>query len=184
MIFRRRKEFKTDYRRRKKVILSKMPYIYAFESNRYVWAQINVPTKQGDRTVVQANSKDIIKGGWQFSGKNYPAFYLVGLLLGKRAADAGVKEVILYTGLKAFRKGSKLMALVKGATEGGLSVRVDQSVFPSDELISGKSIMDYALKLKEANYAGFQLSKVGGQIDSMNAIFNDVKGKVLKGELK
>ncbi|MGC8558487.1 MAG: 50S ribosomal protein L18 [Nitrososphaeria archaeon] len=184
MIFRRRKEFKTDYRRRKKVILSKMPFIYAFESNRYVWAQVNIPTKQGDRTVAQANSKDIIKGGWQFSGKNYPAFYLVGLLLGKRAVGAGLKEVILYTGLKAFRKDSKLMALVKGATEGGLIVRVDQSVFPSDELISGKGIANYALKLKEANYTGLQFSKVGGKFDNMDAIFNDVKEKVLKGELK
>ncbi|MCL4343983.1 MAG: 50S ribosomal protein L18 [Nitrososphaerota archaeon] len=184
MTFRRRNEFKTDYRRRKKVLMSKMPFIYIYESNRYVWAQVSVPAKEGDRTVAQANAKDIIKGGWQFSGKSYPAFYLVGILIGKRAVEKGVKEAILYSGLKAFRTNSKIMALVKGAVDGGLNVRVDESAFPSDELISGKSISAYASKLKEASYSGIQFSKVSGKIDSMGAIFNEIKGKVLSGELK
>ncbi|MGC8661390.1 MAG: 50S ribosomal protein L18 [Nitrososphaeria archaeon] len=184
MIFRRRSEFKTDYRRRKKVLMSKLPFIYVFESNRYVWAQVSVPMKEGDRTVVQANSKDIIKAGWQFGGKSYPVFYLVGILIGKRAAERGVKEAILYSGLKAFRTNSKVMALVKGAVEGGLNIRVDEDAFPSEELVNGSSISAYAIKLKEAGYAGSQFSKVLGKIDNMNAIFNEVKGKLLNGELK
>ncbi|MEM0097081.1 MAG: 50S ribosomal protein L18 [Conexivisphaerales archaeon] len=184
MIFRRRDEFKTDYRRRKKVLMSKLPFIYVFESNRYVWAQVSIPMKEGDRTLSQANSKDIIKGGWLFSGKSYPAFYLIGILIGKRAVEKGIKEAILYSGLKAFRTNSKIMALVKGAIEGGLNVRVDKNAFPSEELINGTSIYAYALKLRESGYSGIQLSKISGKIDNMNVIFNDVKGKILNGELK
>ena len=184
MIFRRRREFKTDYRRRKKILLSKLPFIYVFKSNRYVWAQIIVPAKNGDRTMVEANSKEIIKAGWHFSGKNFPAFYLVGLLLGKRAAQKGIKEAILYTGVRAYRKNSKVAALLKGAIDAGFKVRVDESTLPPDDLINGKSISAYAAKLRESGYSGVQFSKVLPFIDNITAEFNEMKNKILSGELK
>ncbi len=184
MIFRRRREFKTDYGRRKRILLSKLPFIYVYESNRYVWAQVNVPAKDGDRTIVQANSKDIIKGGWHFSGKNYPAFYLIGLLLGKRAVEKGTNEAILYTGLKAYRENSKVMALIKGAIDAGFKIRVDEKTLPSEDLISGKTISAYAIQLREGGYEGNQFSRVIASIDNMNVKFNEMKGKILNGELK
>ena len=151
VIWRRRREGKTNYRRRKKAILSKKPLLYVFISNKNIYAQIIRPEIGGDKVLASASSKDLSKMGWKFGGKNLPTAYLVGLLIGKKAKEAGIDEAILYTGVKRFVPGSRVAAVVKGAIDYGLKVPFDESVAPAEERILGKHISDYYNLLKESD---------------------------------
>jgi len=89
--FRRRRQGKTDYRQRHKLITQdKNKYgapkyrLVARFSNKYVLAQIVASEIQGDRILCQANSKELIKHGLSTGLKNYAAAYCTGLLVARR----------------------------------------------------------------------------------------------------
>ncbi|MGC8568689.1 MAG: 50S ribosomal protein L18 [Nitrososphaeria archaeon] len=184
MIFRRRREFKTNYKRRKKVIMSKLPIVYAFKSNKNIWGQIIKPARAGDIVLVQANSKELEKLGWKFSRKNYPAAYLVGLLLGKRAVKKGIKDAILYTGVKGFVAKSKIAAFAKGVVDAGLNLRISEDVFPEEDVIRGERIVAYAKSLVQSGYSGPQFSVVIKEIEGLPKVFDEIKNKILGGEIE
>jgi len=56
----------------------------------------------------------------------------------------------LDLGLQKSVKGSSIYAVVKGVIDAGMKINVSKEVLPSEERISGKHIMDYSKKLKEA----------------------------------
>ncbi|MFP3214152.1 MAG: 50S ribosomal protein L18 [Nitrososphaeria archaeon] len=184
MMFKRRLQFKTNYKRRKKALLSRLPLVYMFKSNKNIWAQVIKPKKEGDITVVQANSKELEKLGWKFSRKNYPAAYLVGLLLGKRAVANGIEEAIYYSGVKSFIAKSKAAAFLKGVTDAGLKVRVGEEIFPDESIIKGEQIVDYAKKLLESGYSGSQFMRVMKDIENLPEVFENIKKKIMEGEIK
>lgn len=183
MMFRRRREFKTNYRRRKKTLMSKMPFVYIFTSNKNVWAQVIRPAVEGDMVIAHASSKDLERSGWAFSRKNYPAHYLVGLLLGKRALKAGVEEVIYYSGLKRFVPRSRVAALLKGMLDAGVKVRVDEEVLPDEDAISGARIVSYYKALRSSGYAGPQFSKLGASVEGLQKAFYEMKERIMRGEV-
>ncbi len=183
MKFRRRREFKTSYKRRKKLLTSRLPFVYVFTSNKNVWAQIIEPAVGGDRVLVHASSKDLEKSGWKYSRKSYPAHYLVGLLLGKRAAKAGISEVIYYSGIAGFVAGSRAAALLKGLMESGIKVRVDSDALPDDEAVSGARIAEYYKALSASGYSGPQFSRVKDEAQDIQKAFNDMKGRIENGEV-
>jgi len=148
MPFKRRRLGKTDYEKRLKLLLSKKPRLVVRRSLKYILAQIVEFAKQGDKTLVQASSKELKKLGWEFSCDNLPAAYLTGLLIGKKALAKGIKEAILDSGLYASTKGNRIYAVVKGAKDAGLKVPVDESILPSEERIKGLHIASYLEKFK------------------------------------
>lgn len=184
MTFKRRMQFKTDYKKRKKVILSRLPFVYMYKSNKNIWAHVIKPSKIGDITVVHANSKELEKLGWKFSRKNYPAAYLVGLLLGKRAVKNGINEAIYYSGVRNFIAKSKATAFLKGLTDAGLNVKVNEEIFPDENVIKGEHIIEYAKKLSESGYSGSQFSKVMKDIQSLSETFESVKKKIMEGSVE
>lgn len=147
----RRREGKTNYRRRKRAILSRKPLLYVFISNKNIYAQIIKPEIGGDEVLASASSKDLAKMGWKFGGKNLPTAYLVGLLIGKKAKGAGIDEAILYTGVKRFVAGSRVAAVVKGAIDYGLEIPFDEKAAPTEDRILGKHIIEYYNMLKESD---------------------------------
>jgi large subunit ribosomal protein L18 len=148
MPFRRRREGKTDYKRRLRLLLSKKPRLVVRKSLKYIRAQIVEFNKKGDRTLVFAISKQLKNFGWNYSCDNLPASYLTGLLVGKRALEKGVKEAVLDLGLNPSTKGSRIYACVKGALDAGLKVNVSEEVLPSEERIKGMHISTYIQKFK------------------------------------
>jgi large subunit ribosomal protein L18 len=148
MPFKRRRLGKTDYKKRLKLLLSKKPRLVVRKSLKYVQAQIVEFSKEGDKTLVSANSKELKKFGWKFSCDNLPAAYLTGLLIGKKALEKGIKEAILDTGLHASTKENRIYAVVKGALNTGLKVPVDESVLPTEDRIKGLHIANYLEKFK------------------------------------
>lgn len=89
--FRRRREGRTDYRQRHKLITQdKNKYgspKYRFVvriTNRYVIAQIIYSEIDGDKVMCHASSKELEKHGLSVGLKNYAAAYATGLLLARR----------------------------------------------------------------------------------------------------
>jgi large subunit ribosomal protein L18 len=146
-IYRRRRMGATDYRARKKIITSSVPLLAVRVSSKNVSAQFIRPKTEGDQVLSSAHSRNLKKLGWKGSSKSVPACYLLGLLAGKRAKEAGVEKAYLYNGLSSFVNGSRISALVKGVKDAGVDVPMADEVAPSDDRITGKATADYAKSL-------------------------------------
>lgn len=103
---RRRREGRTDYRQRFKLITQdknkysshKYRLVVRF-SNRYVICQIVYAEIDGDKVLCSASSKELAKYGLPVGLKNYAAAYCTGLLLARRLLQQlGLDEV--YTGVE------------------------------------------------------------------------------------
>ena len=184
-IFRRRREGKTNYHRRRTLVVSRRPFITVFVSDKNVSAQLHVPEKSGDRVVVQAHSRELMEHGWRASRKSLPAAYLVGYLLGLRALKAGVSSAVLYTGVRAFVPGSRIAAVVAGAREAGLDVPASEDALPDESRLRGDHVAEYAKALKdsglyEGRFSGYV--KSGFDPSDYPKLVEEVKAK-LKGAI-
>lgn len=142
--FRRKREGKTDYKKRLTYLKSKKPRAVVRKSLKNITVQIVDYMPDGDMTKVMVSSRALDKLGWKYSKSNIPAAYLTGLMIAKKAAEKKIKEVIIDFGMQNTMHGTKLFAVVKGMVDGGLDVPHKESAFPSDERISGAHIAAYA----------------------------------------
>ncbi|MDD4254759.1 MAG: 50S ribosomal protein L18 [Methanofollis sp.] len=142
--FRRRKEGRTDYYARLKLLLSDTPRMVVRKTNRQVIIQLVVPEVEGDRTLVSAYSKELVELGYQGSTSSTPAAYLTGMLFARKALAAGYDEAVLDIGLARAQKGARVFAALKGAVEAGLEVPHGETILPDDERTSGAVIAAYA----------------------------------------
>ena len=165
-LLRRRREGVTDYRARKRAVPSQKPLLVVRISNKNVSSQFVKPTVKGDVVLSASHSKELVKLGWHGSTKSTPACYLLGLLAGRKALAAGVKEAVAYSGLVPFIQGSRVAALLKGVVDSGVQVPVGEEAFPDADRLTGKSIADYAAKLtaedKDAYTRNFSARLRGG----------------------
>jgi large subunit ribosomal protein L18 len=143
VLYRRKREGKTSYSKRLKLIKSSKSRLVVRFTNQRVIGQVIDFTETGDHVIAGVDSFSLKKEGWKHSGKNLPAAYLTGLMLGKSALKADCKEVILDTGFKSFLKGGKVAAFLKGVVDSGLNVpHGSDDIFPSEDRILGKHIND------------------------------------------
>ncbi|HXW95569.1 MAG TPA: 50S ribosomal protein L18 [Nitrososphaerales archaeon] len=182
-LLRRRREGVTDYRSRKRAITSQKPLLVVRMSNKNVSSQFVKPTVKGDVVLSASHSKELVKLGWRGSTKSTPACYLLGLLAGKKALAAGVKEAVAYNGLVPFIRGSRVAALLKGVVDSGVRVPVGEEAFPDADRLTGKSISEYAAKLagedREAYSRSFSaLLKGGFNPEAYPAEFEKVKAAI------
>ncbi len=180
--FRRRREGKTNYRKRLKLLLSGKPRLVVRKSNQHILAQIVVYDPKGDRTIVSAHSNELRKKyGWKGNTKNLPACYLVGLLIGFKSLKKGIKEAILDIGLTPATKGGRVFAVLKGAVDAGLKVPYGEEILPSEDRIRGEHIARYAEMLGEEAKKRFSLYYERG-LDprDLPKHFEEVKQKILQ----
>ena len=142
--FRRRREGRTDYDQRLKLLKSGKPRLVARPSNRHVRAQFVVAGRGGDHVQASAHSSQLEEFGWEAPTGNLPAAYLVGRLAGERALDESVDEAVLDVGLNHVTPGNKVFAVLHGATDAGVDVPHDESVLPAWERVRGEHIAEYA----------------------------------------
>jgi len=142
--FRRRREGKTNYQKRLKLLKSGMPRLIVRRSNKFITVQITNYDVAGDKTLFTVNSAKLKGFGWNHSYKNTPAAYLVGLLAGK-LAKAKVPSAITDIGMHTAAKGAKVFAAVKGAADAGLKVQFDASMIQADRIM-GKHILAHLKK--------------------------------------
>jgi large subunit ribosomal protein L18 len=147
--FRRKREGKTDYRRRLKLLLSGKPRLVVRASSKHVQAQISRSSSVGDATLASAHSKQLARYGWKGATSNLPSAYLVGFLCGHRARKVSVEECILDVGMHDPVRGAKVFAALKGATDAGVKIPHEEGVLPKEDRIGGAHIAKYAAELKE-----------------------------------
>jgi len=149
MAFRRRREGKTDYRARYKMIETGKSRLVVRITTYHVIAQIINVGMEGDETLVSAHSKQLQKMGWKGATANTAAAYLTGYLCGKRALKAGITEAVLDIGMRPAIRGSKVFAALKGAVDAGLNVPHGEAILPDESRIRGEHIKEYAESLDD-----------------------------------
>ncbi|HDM91876.1 MAG TPA: 50S ribosomal protein L18 [Candidatus Korarchaeota archaeon] len=149
--FRRRREGKTDYRKRLALLKSGLPRLVVRRTNRHIIVQVMEYVPNGDRVLAYAFSKELRKFGWEYSLKSTPAAYLTGYLAALRAKKAGVERAVLDLGRQASTPGSKLYAALKGALDAGLEVPHGEEILPNESRIRGEHIASWAATLREEN---------------------------------
>ncbi|MEM2105618.1 MAG: 50S ribosomal protein L18 [Candidatus Bathyarchaeia archaeon] len=153
--FRRRREGKTDYRKRKALIISGKPRLVIRPSLKNVIAQVIVAEPEGDKVLVSAHSRELEEFGWKAPRGNIPAAYLTGLLCGLRAKSNGVEEAILDIGLNSPSKGARVFAALKGFLDAKVEAPHSEEKLPDEKRISGEHIAEYA-KILASNMENYQ----------------------------
>jgi large subunit ribosomal protein L18 len=141
--FRRRREGRTDYHQRLRLLLSKENRLVVRKSIRNVRIQLVIPNNEGDETLVSAISGELGKYGYEGSTSNTTAAYLTGLLFGNKALAEGYETGVLDIGLQSPSAGCKVYAALKGVVDSGMDIPHNPAVFPSDERISGDHVAEY-----------------------------------------
>ena len=183
--FRRRREGRTDYRARYKMILSGKTRVVVRKSTRNIVVQFVNARLDGDETVITARSIELRKFGWKFSGGNTPAAYLTGFLAGVKAIKKGITEAILDIGPQRSTRGSRLYAALKGLIDAGVSIPYNEEILPSVSRIKGEHIESYARMLKENDPELFnkQFSnyvKQGLEPEKISEIFEKTLNEIAK----
>ena len=129
---------KTNYKKRKIMLMSKRDFISVNVTNENTQVQILKPEISGDKVVASSHSRFLIKEGWKGSRKNIPAAYLTGYSVGKKALAKGVNNAIVYSGTRKYTQ--RMAAAVKGVVDAGIKVPSDEETFPPEERISGEHL--------------------------------------------
>jgi large subunit ribosomal protein L18 len=144
--FRRRRDGKTDYRKRLNLLKGNTPRAVFRKSLQNAIVQIVVYDPEGDRTVASAFSRELVRYGWSSATGNLPAAYLTGLLAGKRAKARGIVSAVLDIGLNSPTKGSRVFACLKGLLDAGIEIPHDEEVLPSVDRLEGKHLGENVMK--------------------------------------
>jgi large subunit ribosomal protein L18 len=141
--FRRRREGKTDYYQRTRLVVAEVPRMVVRKTNRHIIIQLVTAEMEGDKTLVAANSAELEKYGYKGSTSNTPAAYLTGMLFAAKAKNARYDRAILDIGLNRATPGARVFAALKGAVEAGLEIPHGEEILPSDERVKGAHIAAY-----------------------------------------
>lgn len=139
---RRRREGKTDYRKRIRHLKSGEPRAVVRRSSNNIRIQFVKYDPKGDRVLASAEGHELEKFGWKGPASNTPAAYLTGYLAGKRAKSQGIENAVLDIGLSTPTKGARIFASLKGMLDAGINIPHSEEILPSEERISGEHIGD------------------------------------------
>ncbi|MFW6173947.1 MAG: 50S ribosomal protein L18 [Elusimicrobiota bacterium] len=148
--FRRRKEGKTNYHRRLKLLKSRRLRAVIRVSTKHTRVQIVKSKLGGDEILVSSISRELSNGyGWDASTNSLPAAYLTGYLAGVRAIEKDISDCILDIGL--FYHKNRVLAAFKGLLDAGLEIPHRSEFFPEslEERFDGSHIENYAKLLRE-----------------------------------
>lgn len=173
--FRRKREGRTHYKKRLELLKSDKVRLVVRKSNTATLLQFIQYQPDGDKVLLALNSKKLSSFGWDFSKKSIPANYLAGLAIGVLAKKAGINDAILDMGLQTPKSGSKVYAALKGVIDAGVDVPSSESIFPSEERLSGKHIE--GAKDLHASFTGYKKAKLDAS--KLSEVFAKVKDKIL-----
>ena len=140
--FRRRREGRTNYYTRKKLLSSHEVRAVVRRSNKNITVQFVDFTMGGDVVLAAADTKQLKKFGWENSCSSIPAAYLVGYAAGLRAKKADIEYAVLDIGMQNPQHGGVLFAVAKGMIDAGLEIPVSEDVLPDEDRLNGKHIDD------------------------------------------
>lgn len=182
----RRLQFRTDYRRRKRLLLSGLPRFVVRRTGKNIIIQVVEARLEGDHVLVSAHSRELARDfGWLGDRNNTPAAYLTGLLAGLKCLKAGITKAVLDAGISKPTRGGRIAAALKGGLDAGLDIPHGEEILPDEDRICGKHIVGYASKLREEDselYARMfsEYLKRGLPPEKLVEHFYDVKSRILK----
>ena len=151
---RRRRENKTDYGKRVKLLGGGIPRIVFRKTNKYLIAQYVKSHQAQDKVVFNLNSKELLKYGWpkQFEGslKSIPAAYLLGLLVGGKINNEKLDNPIFDFGMLRVLHKSRIYGFLKGMIDSGIKINCSEEMFPSEDRIGGKHLRKDFSKIFES----------------------------------
>ena len=145
----RRRSGRTNYYRRRGMLKSDEIRLVIRKSNNHILVQFVEAKPDGDITLAAVSTHHLKKYGWNITGGNIPASYLVGYLAGKKAVNADIEFAILDLGVQISQKGSRIYSCLKGVIDAGIEVPTADWIFPEDDVIKGSHIVKYSQKLKD-----------------------------------
>jgi large subunit ribosomal protein L18 len=150
---RRRKENRTNYLKRLKLLKGGMPRVVFRRTNRYVIAQYVLSEEAKDKIVFGISSKELLKYGWpkEFEGslKSISASYLTGYLLGKKIQEKKLDKPIVDFGMNQTLYKTRIFGFLKGLIDSGIEISCKEEAFPEEERIMGKSLKEDFSKVFE-----------------------------------
>jgi len=145
-IKRRRREAKTDYLARLKLLKGQRPRLVFRKTNKYVIAQYTTSIAAQDSVVKGITSKDLLKYGWpkEMTGslKSIPASYLTGYLIGSKILKEKMETPIVDLGMIKTLYKTKIFAFINGLIDAGLEISCKEEAFPEEERIKGSSMKE------------------------------------------
>ncbi len=141
---RRRREHKTDYLNRLKLLKSGKPRVVFRKTNKYIITQYVTSKQAQDKIEFGLSSKHLLKYSWpkeaKESLKSIPASYLTGFLIGNRIIKNKLEQPIVDFGMIRTLHKTKVYAFLKGLIDSGIKINCKEEVFPSEERIKGKDM--------------------------------------------
>ena len=139
---RRRREAKTDYVKRIKLLKSNSPRLVFRKTNKYLIAQYIISKEAKDEIKLGGNSKELLKFGWpkEFLGslKSISAAYLLGVLMSKKIKEKKLEKPIVDFGMIKMIHKTKTYAFLKGLKDSGLDINCDDKFCPDDNRLKGE----------------------------------------------
>ena len=143
--FRRKREAKTNYYLRRKLLESSAPRLVIRMSYQHIIAQVISAHIDGDRTLATATSTHLVRDfNWKAGTRNLSAAYLTGLLVGINSQQKDIKQANLDIGFQSVVYGSRIFAALKGAIDSGMQITHNDIVFPNEDRIRGEHIAKYS----------------------------------------
>jgi len=181
-VLRRTRQNRTNYRKRKAILIGRHSFVSITVSNQNVMAQVLKPRAMGDLVITAVSSKELLKYGWNGSMNSIPSCYLTGLILGIRTLEKGMNNLVLYTGKKSFT--TRVASCLKGIIDAGVSIPVSEVSLPKIERLNGGHIARYAEALKKDeekyNLHFSSLLKNGFVPENYPRYFEEVKTRIIK----
>ena len=140
----RRKQCKTDYGKRLKLLKSESPRLVFRKTNKYFIVQYVLSEEAQDKVSFGFNSKLLLKYGWpeEFKGslKSIPAAYLMGYFAGKKILKDKLTQPIVDIGMIRNLHKTKFYGFLKGLIDSGIKINCKKEAFPEEDRIKGKSL--------------------------------------------
>lgn len=141
---RRRKENKTDYLKRLKLLKGEKPRIVFRKTNRYIISEYTESKEAQDKVIIGFDSRKLNEYGWpknaQGSLKSITASYLTGYLMGKTIMKQKLENPIVDTGMNRMLHKNKIYAFIKGLIESGIKISCKKECFPEESRIKGNHL--------------------------------------------
>ncbi|MHA1821732.1 MAG: 50S ribosomal protein L18 [Promethearchaeota archaeon] len=148
---RRRREGKTNYHRRLRLVLSGKLRLVIRVTLKNTIVQIAKANIKGDQILANAHSIHLKKYyNWNYNTGNMTSAYLTGYLCGLRAKKAGIQEAILDLGVVIHQ--NRVKSALKGVLDAGLKIPYSEKFFEKTDLdnrIKGIHIENYAKLLSK-----------------------------------
>jgi large subunit ribosomal protein L18 len=141
---RRRKENRTDYLKRLKLLKGEKPRIVFRKTNRYIISEYIASKEAQDSVVFGFDSRILMEYGWpknaQGGLKSVTASYFTGYLTGKTIIKKKLDMPILDAGMNRAIHKNKIYAFLKGLIDSGIKINCDKEFFPEEERIKGEHL--------------------------------------------